>query len=91
MGLLTNRLQEMSECGENFSDTLACGPSVLHFCFYHMLMVRAELRETRSPEEANWYFAFDVLASTWAIANMHWAWPQFKINFYLMNLYVTFT
>ena len=31
LGLLTNRSQKMSKCGENFSDTLACGSSMPHF------------------------------------------------------------
>ena len=52
-------------------------------------MVRAELRETRSPGETNWYSAIEVCA--WAIESMHWASTQFKLNFHLVNLYVTFT
>ena len=54
-------------------------------------MVRAELRETRSPGETNKYFAIEVWACTWTIGNMHWASTQFKLNFHLVNLYVTFT
>ena len=34
-------------------------------------MVRAELRETRSPQETNWYFAIEVWAYAWTIENMH--------------------
>ena len=34
-------------------------------------MVRAELRETRIPEETNWYFAIEVWACLSIIENMH--------------------
>ena len=54
-------------------------------------MVRAELRETRSPGETNWYFAIEVWACAWAIGNMHWASTKLKLTFYLINLYVAFT
>ena len=54
-------------------------------------MVRAELRETRSPEETNWYFAIEVWACGWAIGNMHWPSTKLKLTFYLINLYVAFT
>ena len=54
-------------------------------------MVRAELRETRSPEETNWYFAIEVWACTWTIEKMHKTSAKLKLNFYLINLYVTLT
>ena len=54
-------------------------------------MVRAELRETRSPGETNWYFAIEVWACAWAIGNMHWASTKLKLSFYSINLYVAFT
>ena len=54
-------------------------------------MVRAELRETISPEETNWYFAFEVGACAWTIENMHKTSLKLKLNFYLINLYVTLT
>ena len=54
-------------------------------------MVKAKLRETRNPQETNWYFAIKVWACVWAIANMHWASTQLKLNLYLIYLYVTFT
>ena len=54
-------------------------------------MVRAELRETISPEETNWYFAFEVWACAWTIENMHKTSLKLKLNFYLINLYVTLT
>ena len=53
-------------------------------------MVRAELRETRSPGETNWYFAIEVWACAWAIGNMHWPSTKLKLTFYLINLYVAF-
>ena len=37
----------MSKSGENFSDTSACGSSVPHFCFYHIL---TSIRLPRSTE-----------------------------------------
>ena len=46
-------------------------------------MVRAELRETRSPVETNWYFAIEVWACAWAIGNMHWASTKLKLTFCL--------
>ena len=54
-------------------------------------MVRAELRETISPEETNWYFTFEVWACAWTIENMHKTSLKLKLNFYLINLYVTWT
>ena len=48
-------------------------------------------QEPRSPGETNWYSAFEVWACVWAIGNMHWASTQLKLNYYLINLYVTFT
>ena len=54
-------------------------------------MVRAELRETRSPEETNWYFAIEVWACAWTIEKMHKTSAKLKLNFYLINLYVTLT
>ena len=54
-------------------------------------MVRAELRETRSPEETNWYFAIEVWACAWTIDKMHKTSAKLKLNFYLVNLYVTLT
>ena len=54
-------------------------------------MVRAELRETRSPEETNWYFAIEVWACAWTIEEMHKTSAKLKLNFYLINLYVTLT
>ena len=50
-------------------------------------MVRAELRETRSPGETNWYFAIEVWACAWAIGNMHWASTKLKLSCYSINLY----
>ena len=43
-------------------------------------MVRAELRETRSLEETNWYFAIEVWACAWTIGNMHNASAKLKLN-----------
>ena len=54
-------------------------------------MVRGELRETRRLGETNWYFAIEFCACAWTIGNMHWASTQLKLNFHLINLYVTFT
>ena len=54
-------------------------------------MVRAELRETRSPGETNWYFAIEVWACAWTIEKMHKTSAKLKLNFYLINLYVTLT
>ena len=54
-------------------------------------MVRAELRETRSPEETNWYFAIEVWACAWTIEKMHKTSAKLKLNFNLINLYVTLT
>ena len=54
-------------------------------------MVRAELRETRSPEETNWYFAIEVWACAWTMEEMHKTSAKLKLNFYLINLYVTLT
>ena len=53
--------------------------------------MRAELRETRSPEETNWYFAIEVWACAWTIEEMHKTSAKLKLNFYLINLYVTLT
>ena len=54
-------------------------------------MVTAELRETKSPEETNWYFAIKVWACAWTIEKMHKTSAKLKLNFYLINLYLTFT
>ena len=54
-------------------------------------MARAELRETRSPEETNWYFAIEVWACAWTIEKMHKTSAKLKLNFYLINLYVKLT
>ena len=43
-------------------------------------MVRAELRETRSLEETNWYFAIEVWACAWTMENMHNASAKSKLN-----------
>ena len=48
-------------------------------------MVRAELRETRSPEETNWYFAIEVWACAWTIEKMHKALAKLQLHFYLIN------
>ena len=54
-------------------------------------MARAELRETRSPEETNWYFAIEVWACAWTIEKMHKTSAKLQLNFYLINLCVTLT
>ena len=54
-------------------------------------MVRAELREIRSPGETNWYFAIEVWACAWTIDKMHKTSAKLKLNFYLINLYVKLT
>ena len=54
-------------------------------------MVRAEPRETRSPEETNWYFAIKVWACEWSIEKMHKTSAKLQLNFYLINLCVTLT
>ena len=54
-------------------------------------MGRAELKESRSPEETNWYFAIKVWACAWTIEKMHQTSAKLKLNFYLINLYVTLT
>ena len=54
-------------------------------------MVRAELRETGSPEETSWYFAIEVWACAWTVEKMHKSSAKLKLNFYLINLYVTLT
>ena len=53
--------------------------------------MRAELRETRSPGETNWYFAIEVWACAWTIDKMHKTSAKLKLNFYLINLYVKLT
>ena len=50
-------------------------------------MLRAELRETSSPEETNWYFAIEVWACPWTIENMHKASAKLKLKF-LFNKFV---
>ena len=54
-------------------------------------MVRAEPRETRSPEETNWYFSIKVWACEWTIEKMHKTSAKLQLNFYLINLCVTLT
>ena len=54
-------------------------------------MARAKLRETRSPEETNWYFAIEVWAYAWTIEKMHKTSAKLKLHFYLINFYVTLT
>ena len=54
-------------------------------------MVRAGLREIRSPGETNWYFAIEVWACAWTIDKMHKTSAKLKLNFYLINLYVKLT
>ena len=54
-------------------------------------MVRAEPRETRSQEETNWYFSIKVWACEWTREKMHKTSAKLQLNFYLINLCVTFT
>ena len=54
-------------------------------------MVRAKLRETRSPEETNWDFAIEVWACAWTIEKVHKTSSKLKLHFYFINLYVTLT
>ena len=54
-------------------------------------MVRAEPRETRSPEETNLYFSIKVWACEWTIEKMHKTSAKLQLNFYLINLCVTLT
>ena len=49
-------------------------------------MVRAELRETRSLEETNWYFAIEVWACAWTIENMPKASAKLKFNKLVRNV-----
>ena len=51
-------------------------------------MVRAELRETRSLEETNWYFAIEVWACAWTIENMPKASAKLKFNKLVRNFRV---
>ena len=50
-------------------------------------MAKAELMETKSPGETNWYFAIQLSLGL----GMHWASTKLKLNFYLIHLYVAFT
>ena len=49
-------------------------------------MLRAELRETSSPEETNWYFAIEVWSCPWTIENMHNASAKLKFNKLVRNV-----